>query len=85
MSTLHANSAMQGLARFTSCVLESGVELPYRAIKTSIADSLNLVIHIERRRGSRFISEVVELHGYNPDADLFNYRAIFRKEEAGRE
>jgi pilus assembly protein CpaF len=85
LSTLHANSATQGLARFTSCVLESGVELPYRAIKTSIADSLNLVIHIERRRGSRFISEVVELHGYNPDADLFNYRAIFRKEEAGRE
>jgi pilus assembly protein CpaF len=85
LSTLHANSATQGLARFTSCVLESGVQLPYRAIKTSIADSLNLVIHIERRRGSRFISEVVELHGYNPDADLFNYRAIFRKEEAGRE
>jgi pilus assembly protein CpaF len=80
LSTIHANSATQGLARFTSCVLESGVELPYRAIKTSIADSLNLVIHIERRRGSRFISEVVELHGYNPDADLFNYRAIFRKE-----
>jgi pilus assembly protein CpaF len=82
LSTIHANSATQGLARFTSCVLESGVELPYRAIKTSIADSLNLVIHIERRPGSRFISEVVELHGYNPDADLFNYRAIFCKEEA---
>jgi energy-coupling factor transporter ATP-binding protein EcfA2 len=82
LSTIHANSAMQGLARFTSCVLQSGIELPYRAIKTNIADSLNAVVHIERRPGSRFISEVVELHGYNPDADLFNYCPIFCKEEA---
>src|SRR5258708_26009406 len=28
LSTIHANSAKQGLARFTSCVLQSGVELP---------------------------------------------------------
>jgi pilus assembly protein CpaF len=82
LSTIHASSAMQGLARFTSCVLQSGVELPYRAIKTNIADSLNVIVHLERRPGSRCISEVVELRSYNPDADLFNYCAIFRKEEA---
>ena len=35
LSTIHANSAKQGLARFTSCVLQSGVDLPYRAIKTT--------------------------------------------------
>ena len=28
LSTIHANSAAQALARFTSCVLQSGVELP---------------------------------------------------------
>jgi hypothetical protein len=82
LSTVHASSAKQALARFTSCVLESGVELPYRAIKTNIADSLNAVVHIERRPGCRFISEVVELHSYDPDADLFNYSSIFRQEEA---
>src|SRR6516164_498568 len=32
LSTIHANSAKQALGRLTSCVLESGVELPYRAI-----------------------------------------------------
>src|ERR1700736_3225620 len=82
LSTIHASSATQALARFTSCVLESGVELPYRAIKTNIADSLNAVVHIERRPGSRFISEVVELHSYDPDADLFKHSAVFHKEEA---
>jgi type IV secretory pathway VirB4 component len=77
LSTIHANSAKQGLARFTSCVLQSGVELPYRAIKTNIADSLDVVIHLERRPGRRYISEVLEINGYDPDPDLFDYSAVF--------
>ncbi|HUO34925.1 MAG TPA: CpaF/VirB11 family protein, partial [Candidatus Acidoferrum sp.] len=77
LSTIHANSARQGLARFTSCVLQSGVELPYRAIKTNIADSLNVVIHIERRPGRRFISEVMEINSYDPDADLYDFGAVY--------
>jgi pilus assembly protein CpaF len=77
LSTIHANTARQGLARFTSCVLQSGVDLPYRAIKTNIADSLNVVIQVERRPGRRYISEVLEINGYDPDADLFDYGAIF--------
>lgn len=81
LSTIHANSARQGLARFTSCVLQSGVELPYRAIKTNIGDSLNVIIHVERRPGRRFISEVLEINSYNPDADLFDCRIVFQKEE----
>jgi hypothetical protein len=30
--------------------------LPYRAVRTNIADSLNVVIHLERRPGRRYIS-----------------------------
>jgi len=82
LSTIHANSAKQGLARFTSCVLQSGIELPYRAIKTNIGDSLHVVIHVERRPGRRFVSEVLEINGYHPDADLFDYRAVFQKQES---
>jgi pilus assembly protein CpaF len=82
LSTIHASSATQALARFTSCVLQSRVELPYRAIRMNIGDSLNAIVHIERRPGFRFISEVLELHSYDPHADLFNYCAVFRKEEA---
>jgi pilus assembly protein CpaF len=80
LSTIHANSAKQGLARFTSCVLQSGVRLPYSAIKTNVGDSVNVVIHVERRPGRRFVSEVLEINGYNPDVDLFSYSAIFQKE-----
>jgi pilus assembly protein CpaF len=77
LSTIHASSAKQGLARFTSCVLQSGVELPYRAIKTNIGDSLNVVIQIERRPGRKYISEVLEINSYDPDADLFDFSAIY--------
>ena len=77
ISTIHASSAKQGLSRFTSCVLQSGVDLPYRAIKTNIGDSLNVVIHIERRPGRRFISEVLEINSYDPDSDLFDFCAIY--------
>ena len=77
ISTIHASSAKQGLARFTSCVLQSGIDLPYRSIKTNIADSLNVVIQVERRPGRRFISEVLEINSYDPDADLFDFCAIY--------
>ena len=77
ISTIHASSAKQGLSRFASCVLQSGVEIPYRAIKSNIADSLNVVVQIERRPGRRFISEVLEINNYDPDADLFDFCAIY--------
>src|SRR6202050_3954697 len=76
LSTIHASSARQGLARFTSCVLQSGVELPYRAIKTNVGDSLNVVVQIERRPGRRFISEVLEVNSYDPDSDLFDFGVV---------
>ncbi len=77
ISTIHANSAKQGLSRFTSCVLQSGVELPYAAIRSNIGDSLNVLIQIERRPGRRFISEVLEINSYDPDADLFDFCAVY--------
>jgi pilus assembly protein CpaF len=72
LSTVHASSAQQAISRFTSCVLQSGVELPYRAIKTNIADSLNVVIQIERRPGRRYVSEVLEIHAYNSETDRYD-------------
>jgi Flp pilus assembly CpaF family ATPase len=81
LSTIHASSAKQGLARFTSCVLQSGIELPYRAVKINIGDSLNVVVHIERRPGRRFVSEVLEINSYDPDTDLFDYGAIYMRPE----
>jgi len=81
LSTVHATSARQGLARFTSCVLQSWVELPYRAIKSNIGDSLNVVVHLDRRPGRRFVSEVLAIHCYDPDADEYEFSAIYQRRE----
>jgi type IV secretory pathway ATPase VirB11/archaellum biosynthesis ATPase len=81
ISTVHANSAVQALSRFTSCVLQSGVELPYRAIKNNIADSLNMLVHLERRPGRRFVSEVAEICGYEPEPDRYDLKSLFLRRE----
>lgn len=81
LSTVHASSAQQAISRFTSCVLQSGVELPYRAIKTNIGDSLNVIIQLERRPGRRFVSEVLEIGGYSADADHYKVTPAFAARE----
>ena len=81
LSTVHANSAQQALSRFTTCVLQSEMELPYRAIKSNVADSLNLLVQIERRPGRRFVSEVLEILGYNPETDRYDLAPIFVRQE----
>jgi pilus assembly protein CpaF len=72
LSTIHANSAELALARFASCVLQSGIDLPYRAIRRLIGESIDLVLHVERRRGVRTVSDVVRVAGYRPDGDTFD-------------
>jgi pilus assembly protein CpaF len=81
LSTVHATSARQALARFTSCVLQSGVDLPYRAIKTNTADSLGVVVQLERRPGRRFVSEVVEINRYDPDLDEYDFGVIYQSRQ----
>jgi pilus assembly protein CpaF len=80
LSTVHANSAAQGISRFTTCVLQSGVEMPYAAIKANIADSLNVMIQIERRPGLRFVSEVLELSHFDPEADRYEFKPVYSRQ-----
>ena len=46
--------------------------MPYLAIKTNIADSLNVVVQIERRPGKRFLWEVSDIRGYDPFTDQYH-------------
>jgi hypothetical protein len=55
--------------------------LPHRAIKSNVADSLQVVIQMERRPGHRYISEVLEINSYDAEADLFDCRSIYQRQE----
>ena len=65
LSTIHANSADQALRRFTSCVLQSGVDLPYTAIRHGIAECVQVLVHLERRQMRRLVTELVRVRGYD--------------------
>jgi len=71
LSTIHANSAAQALARFASCILQSGVELPYAAVRHMIADAVQLVVHISRRAGVRVVTELAAVQRYDADHDRY--------------
>jgi pilus assembly protein CpaF len=71
LSTIHANSAEQALARFSSCVVQSGIELPYQAVRYQIADAIDLVLHLGRAAGSRVVRELIRIHRYEPDRDRY--------------
>jgi pilus assembly protein CpaF len=76
ISTIHANSAQQALSRFTSCILQSGIELPYQAIRANIGDAIHLLIHLERRNGRRIVAEALRLGRFDPQSDRYVTEAM---------
>jgi pilus assembly protein CpaF len=77
LSTIHANSAGQAISRFSTCVLQSDIDLPYKAVRTSIGEALNLLIHIERQRGRRFVRQVLEIKRYDQERDRYDLEGIY--------
>ena len=71
LSTIHANSAEQALSRFASCVMQSGVEVPYQAVRLGIAQCLQLLVHLERRHGQRVVTQIVRVRRYLPASDTY--------------
>ena len=78
LSTIHANSAEQAVTRFISCVLQSGIELPYRAIRSNIGDVVQLLLHIERRRGRRYIAQLLRVIRYDSDQDRYEFEPLYQ-------
>ncbi len=77
LSTIHANSAEQAVTRFISCVLQSGIELPYRAIRSNIGDAVQLLLHIERRSGRRYVAQLLRLIRYDASQDQYDFEPVY--------
>ena len=80
LATIHANSAGQAVARFTTCILQSGIELPYKAIRGNIADVLNLLVHVERRGGKRLVTQVFAVKSYDAAQDRYDLERLYERE-----
>ncbi|MDR1764668.1 MAG: CpaF family protein [Lachnospiraceae bacterium] len=79
MSTGHANSCRDMLARLETMVL-TGANLPLPAIRSQIASALDVMVHLGRLRDrSRKVLEIVEVGGYR-DGEIQTY-PLYRFEE----
>lgn len=64
MTTAHANSPRDTLARMETMVLMAGMDLPLRAIREQIASAIDLIIQQARLRdGSRKVVNISEVTG----------------------
>ena len=64
LSTLHANSPRDALARVETMVLMAGFDLPVRAIREQAASAIDLLVHISRGRdGMRRVTRVSSVDG----------------------
>jgi pilus assembly protein CpaF len=89
LTTLHANSPRDALARLETMVLMAGVELPTRAIREQAASALDLIVHQARLRdGTRRITHISEVTGMESDVitlqDLFLFDYHAGVDDSGR-
>jgi pilus assembly protein CpaF len=79
MSTVHANTARDALARVENMVMMANVSLPSRAIRGQMVSALDLVVQIERMRdGTRRVTELSEVVGMEEEiitlSNLFTFK-----------
>lgn len=83
LSTGHANSAKDMLARLETMVL-MGMELPLAAVRGQIASGVDIIVHLGRLRDrSRRVLEITEIIGYQ-DGEI-QTQSLYQFEEEGKE
>ena len=82
LSTVHANSPRDCLARVENMILMAGLELPVRAIREQMVSAIHMVVQISRLSdGSRRITHVSEISGL--EGQIVTMQDLFRFEQEG--
>jgi len=88
ITTVHANSPRDALARLETMVLMAGFDLPVRAIREQIASAINVIVQLERASdGVRRVVAVEEVQGLEGDVILLQqlFRFVPRISSDGRQ
>ncbi|MBP1920799.1 CpaF family protein [Youngiibacter multivorans] len=81
LTTIHANTPRDSLARLETMVMMSGMELPSRAIREQITSAINLIVQVGRfTDGTRKIMKITEIVGMESDTITLQDIYIFRQE-----
>ena len=89
MSTLHANTARDALARLESMVIMGQSELPITAIRRYIASSVNFIIQVSRLPdGQRKVTSITEVIGIESENivthDVFKFEIDDERDVDGK-
>jgi pilus assembly protein CpaF len=89
LTTVHANSPRDTLARLETLVLMSGFDLPIRAIREQMSAAIDLIVQLSRLRdGTRRITHITEVQGMEGDVitlqDIFLFDFGMGVDEHGR-
>jgi pilus assembly protein CpaF len=86
LTTGHANSPRDILARLETMVLMAGVDLPIRAIREQIASAMDVIVHQMRLRdGTRRITHITEVLGMEGEMLVLQDAFLFRQYETLRD
>lgn len=84
LTTAHANSPRDTIARLETMCLMAGMDLPVRAIREQIASAVQVIVQQSRMRdGSRKVINVTEVQGM--EGDVVVMQDIFQFEQTGFE
>jgi pilus assembly protein CpaF len=82
ITTVHANTPRDALARIEQMIGMAGIDLPARSMRGQIASAINAVIQIKRfPDGSRRVVSIQEIDGM--EGDVITMQEIFRYEQTG--
>jgi pilus assembly protein CpaF len=78
LTTCHANSPRDAIARLETMIMMAGFDLPVRAMRTQIANAVNLIVQANRLQGGpRKVTQITEIVGMEQDTivmqDIFKY------------
>ena len=84
ITTGHANSPRDMLARLETMVMMAGMDLPLRAIREQVASAIDVIVHQSRLKdGSRKIVSIMEIQGM--ENDVITLQEIFKFQTNGRD
>lgn len=84
MTTIHANSARDGISRLENMVAMAGIEMPLKAVRSQIGSAVNLIVQVSRLTdGSRRMMSITEITGM--EGEIITMQEIFRFERTGLE
>ena len=82
MTTIHANSARDGISRLENMIAMAGVEMPIKAVRSQIASAVNLIVQASRLQdGSRRMTSITEITGM--EGDVISMQEVFRFQRVG--